>query len=213
MDINVLILLLNIGVVLFYVFMFFRGYKKGFALQLLNLLGLIFAIYVAWLISPAFAKVFPIIPASSLPLEGTVIAEYLQQYLNKIVWMIILVILIKIGLIFVRPIVKVVQNLPIIKQLNGVLGALFSLITSTLWILVFAIVLSLPIIKMNGKEIGTKLVEKGLIGLIQKGTSQLVSVLEEPIMNNKELQNLFENFDELNDQELKNIENWLKSVK
>lgn len=201
-------ILINIGVLAFYIIMFFSGYRRGFILQLVDLIGLLVALYVAWLISPIIASVFPIVPISAMPLTGTMISEWLHNYLNQIVWMILIVILVKLLLLIVKPMIKIFQKIPVIKQINGLLGAGFSIITTTVWILIITLVLSLPFMKIN-----PEVIEKSWLGTISTGTSKMITILEKPLLTSKVLNDLSGNFDQLTEEEVEEITKWLEKMK
>ncbi|MFV0479722.1 MAG: CvpA family protein [Anaerorhabdus sp.] len=206
---QVMLFFVGLAVIGFYVIMFIKGYRKGFIAQLISLLGLFLALYIGWAISPILATHFSILPASAIPLAGTSIASYIQHYLDKIIWFVIVVIVLKIILAFiVLPLVKAIQKLPIIKQLNGLLGCVFSVVISTIWILILATILSFP-----GFKIGNEIANGGIIKFITDKTIGMVKILEEPLLANEELENFFENADQLTDAELDRFEQWIESLK
>lgn len=206
---TMVILGINIAVIAFYIFSMIGGYRKGFILQLVDLCGFLISIWIGWSISPILAKYFSIFPSSSIPLEGTVIGQFLQQYIDRIIWAVIVIAALYIFiLLVVNPLLKFLQKIPVLRQVNGLLGMGFSLIISTGWIMIFAMILSLPMI-----QFGQEIVDKTLIGTISKDMVQVVVVLETPLTTNNEINNFIQNFDKMNAEELAKFEEWIKTIK
>ncbi|SKA01892.1 CvpA family protein [Anaerorhabdus furcosa] len=199
------ILLINGGIVLFYIMMFFMGYKKGFVLQLIDLIGLIAIIYIAWLFSPVLATYFSIWPKDLVPLQVSIFQDAIYGYINQFAWFIVIFIVLKLILMVLRPLIKVLQNIPILKQVNSICGALFSLLYSTVWMILIAFVLTLPILP-NGNHYVTKT----WLQPILTSTSTFISGLEEPLSKNNALSNIVDNMNELSDNDREALKDWFE---
>lgn len=120
----------------------------GFMLMLLNLLSLVAALFLAWTLSPAIASVLPLYPRSAADYSGS-IGDLIYTKLNGGLWFIIIFIVIMLLSILLRPLIKLIGKVPLIKITNKILGAAFGLLLSAFWLLVFTFVLSTPLFK-NG---------------------------------------------------------------
>lgn len=199
------ILLINGGIVFFYIAMFLLGYKKGFVLQLIDLIGLIAIIYLAWLFSPVLATYFAIWPKDLVPLQVPIFQEAIYGYINQFVWFIVIFIVLKLVLMVIRPLVKVLQNIPILKQVNSICGALFSFVYSTVWMILIAFILTLPIIPQ-----GNQYVNKTWLNSILLNTSTFINDLEEPLSKNSMLSNLVDNMNDLSDNDREALKDWFE---
>lgn len=199
------IMIINIVIILFYILMFFAGYKKGLILQAVDLLGLLLTIYLAWLFSPVLATYFEIWPKSMIPLQDTIFGSAIAMYINQVVWFFIILIVIKLVLLLVRPIIKMLQQIPLLKQLNGICGALFSFVSSTVWIILISFILTMPFIP-EGKTV----VDKSLMKPILDTATSLVKELEEPLAKNEALAKFTSNINDLSDNDREELKKWFE---
>ena len=72
--------------------------------------------------------------------------------MNQIVWFIAVFIICKLILLLVRPVVKMLGKIPLVKQANQLLGGLFGLVNTGIWLVVFSILLMLPFFE-NGQQV------------------------------------------------------------
>lgn len=198
-------MMINGGIVLFYIVMFFMGYKKGFVLQLIDLIGLIAVIYIAWLFSPVLASYFAIWPKDLIPLSASIFQDAIYGYVNQFVWFILIFIVLKLCLMIIRPLIKVLQNIPILKQLNSICGSLFSIVYSTVWMVLLAFILTLPIIPN-----GSNYVTQSWLQPILTNTSTLINDLEEPLSKNNALSNIVDDMNELSDNDREALKEWFE---
>ncbi|MEG0176718.1 CvpA family protein [Anaerorhabdus sp.] len=202
---EVTFLVINIGICLFYGINFILGYKRGFLLQLLDLVGLLVIIYVSWLFSPVLATYFAIWPKDLMPLQATIFQDAIYNYINQFVWFVVIFIVLKILLLLIRPLVKVLQNIPILKQLNGIAGSLFSFVYSTVWMILIAFVLTLPIFPKGGQY-----VEKSWLQPILTYASTFVEEIEEPLSKNSSLNKLFDDMNDFSDNDRLELKQWFE---
>lgn len=205
---NEVILFINMGIVLFYIIMFFIGYKHGFLMQVIELVGLLLAIYLAWLFSPVLASYFNIWPKEFTPLNDSFLGDAMYQYFNNIAWFVIGVIVLLVVLFLLKPILRLVQRIPVIKQINGLLGSIFSFFTSTVWIIIIGIILSLPFFKL-----GETIVEKSWIAVIRDKSSEIVKFIEEPLIKSKSFETFIDGIDDLNDADREELKKWFEENK
>lgn len=199
------IMIINILILAFYIIMFFAGYKKGFLLQVVDIIGLLVTIYLAWLFAPVLATYFEIWPKSMVPLQDTIFGTAISNYINQLVWFFIILVVIKLLLLIIRPVIKMLQQIPLLKQLNGLLGALFSFVSSTVWIILISFILTLPFFSE-----GQQIVQKSWMSPILDTATNFVKELEEPLKKNDALTKLTNNMNDLSENDREELKQWFE---
>lgn len=167
----------------------YRGYKRGFLLQLVDFIGTIVALFGAWLLSEPLARVFRFIPNKG---NGYASVEQMINFqVNRLIWIVILFIAIRIILLAVRPLASFISKMPLIKQVNSWIGGVVSIVIYFFQLLVLIYFLSFPFVK-NGMEI----VSGTVLRQVKEASMPLFSFVEEGINRNSALQSI------LNDKEL-----------
>ena len=112
----------NMIVIVLAVVNLIAGIRRGFLLQLVDTIGLIAALFAAWLFSPVLAGWVMLIPSSLNPLEGTLLAPFFQVMMNQLIWFIVLFLVCRLVLFLLKPLVKALGHLPLVRQVNQLLG-------------------------------------------------------------------------------------------
>ncbi|MDP2813694.1 MAG: CvpA family protein [Erysipelotrichaceae bacterium] len=128
------------------------GYKRGFLLQLYNLLALFAAVLFAWILSEPFAKVFTIFKPDVGAFNQTAIEEIIQIRINSALWFVILFIAISLLIMLGRPLIKAIGKIPGLKTINSFFGAVFALLGCYITVLILILLLSTPLIT-NGQTV------------------------------------------------------------
>ncbi len=145
-------LYINIGLgALLIVFMVF-GYMRGFLEQLLDLFGLVAAFLVPRHFYKAVAARLAIWPKGSSSLEGTILENFFYERFNQGLWFVILFVACLIVVLLLKPLFKVVGEIPIIKEVNKSLGMIVSIILYGIWVSILVYILSTPLF-INGNQI------------------------------------------------------------
>ncbi len=200
--------LINIGLVAWLVIALVVGYKKGFIWEVLSVLGILVCIFVAWIVAPGMAEIIKIFPENVAPFKGTSVGALVYTRLNYITWFVIIVILLLIVLAIMKPLFKAITELPVLKQVNGVLGALFSGIKTLVFFVLLVYVLSSAVIS-NGKNI----IEKTLLRYVQMGSRQTMSVISRSFSQNVAIQKVLSDPLSLTEEDLTSIVSWLNNSK
>lgn len=141
---------IDLALIIIAIFALIDGYMHGFMLMLLNVLSLVAALFLAWTLSPAIASVLPLYPRSASDYAGS-IGDLIYTKLNGGLWFIIIFIVVMLLSILLRPFIKLVGKVPVIKITNKILGAVFGLLLTAFWLLVLTFVLSTPLFT-NGRD-------------------------------------------------------------
>ncbi|MBP3891726.1 MAG: CvpA family protein [Solobacterium sp.] len=203
---NEAIFYINVGILVFYVLMFFFGYRKGFLYQILITIGSLVAFFASWRYAPVFAARFHVVNEGMVPKELSLFKSVIATYANELLWYFILFFALKFVFGILTRIVQKIRRVPVIKQVSGLLGGLLGLLTATVWILVVCVFLNTSIIK-NGVEIK----EKSWLGQIQNSASVAISSFALPEEDSKPFAKLVQNFENLDENDKKALDKWLSS--
>ena len=205
MQLDILVLIANILLIIVVLLSIKTGYKNGLVLSIINLFGWLFALGVAWWLYPLLSGAFTIIPISLLGSDN-VMSFVLQVYLNQIVWFLIVFFIIKIlTTTIIKPIVKIIGKIPLVKEINGILGAVFGVIIALFYSIIACFILSMPIIS-NGEQI----IDESLL----RYTGDVSDKVFEVVMSNSDgIKKIFAFLDqssELSPENIDKLNQWLE---
>lgn len=175
------LMFVNAILILLFVVVLYRGYKEGMMLQVVNLVNTFVAGVVAWLFSDVFANMYQFMSYSKTGLDS--IDKFLSMHINRLIWFVVLFIAIRLLMMVLKPIAAVISKMPLIKQVNSVLGALFSIVTYFIYLLLLIYFLSLPIIKN-----GTDVIRNSFLKNVNEVAQPILGFLDEKIEENETIQ-------------------------
>ena len=126
------------------------GMIRGFVLQVIDLVGLLVGIIISWLLSSSVSKFYMFIPDDLIE-YSQYLTTMVQPFLNRIVWFFILLIVIMIIITLLKPLIKAITDLPVLKVIDRVLGSAIGILMATILLIVISGILSTPIFA-NGRE-------------------------------------------------------------
>lgn len=179
------------------------GYKNGLVIQLLNLIGTFVSFIIAWLLAPVFATVFSFMQTKGsgiFTIEQTVYAE-----INKLIWVVILFLVIKVTLWILTPMVKFITKIPLIKQVNSLAGAVGSIGFVFIKAMVLCFVLTFPLIT-NGQE----MIQKSALNYVAVVATPVEDLISTTLNTNLGLQSILEN-QSLSPDQQKTMVEWLEN--
>ncbi|MCI5774010.1 MAG: CvpA family protein [Erysipelotrichaceae bacterium] len=140
---------IDIAIILFLFINVFKGVKEGFLTQIVNLLGLIAAIILAKIFAPIFAELFDLWPHSWYIANQMVFDALVYDAINNLVWFILLVIVLKVIFMLFKPLAKFIGSIPLIKQVNKVLGIISGSVIGIIWLFIIYMIMASPLIINN----------------------------------------------------------------
>ena len=197
-------MVINIAVLIIAVVQVLVGIKRGFLIQLMDCVGLLVSLFVAWLFSPVLSEWAAIVPETLNPARETILGPWVYGLMNQIVWFIAIFIVCRLVLLLVRPIIKMLGKIPLVKQVNQLLGGLFGLVNTGIWLVVFSIILMLPFFE-NGQQV----IDATLLSMPGNAAAVLNEKLLEMPQDENQLQKLVEGWDQLTDEDRTMIKDWL----
>lgn len=183
----------------------FIGYKRGFLIQLYNLLALFAAVLFAWTLSEPFAKVFTIFKPDFDFFNQTAIEELVLIRVNSAIWFVILYIGISLLIMLGRPLIKAIGKIPGLKTINSFFGAVFSVIGWYVTVLILILLLSTPLIT-NGQQV----IEESGLKYIKEYSSLFFDYANDRIAENAAIQRILSG-ESLSLSEGASIRDWLLS--
>ena len=200
--------LINIGLAVWLLVSMAIGYKKGFVWEILSILGVLVAIFIAWIIAPGIAEIIKVFPESAAPFKGTSVGAIVYNRLNYIVWFIIITIAILIILALLKPLFNAITELPVLKQINGIFGARFSGIKTMVFFVLLVYVCNSAVIS-NGKDI----IETTRLKYVQMASQKTMSIVSRSFSENVAIQKMLSDPLSLTQEDLQSIVSWLNKSK
>lgn len=200
--------LINVGVVLFLAICIFLGYKKGVVWQLLKLLGLLASCFLAWILAPGLSEIIFLYPKKYAPFAGTSVGDMVYNKLNYVIWFIVILLLCTLILWIISPMFKAITEIPVLKQINSILGAILGLLQSFGILVVITYVMNSAIIS-NGKNV----VNSTFLKYVDISTKTVMTIIGESFEENTAIQKVISDPLSLNDSDLKYFVEWLKKCK
>lgn len=159
----------------------YKGYKEGMLLQIVNLVNTFVALIIAWLFSDVFVEVYQFV---SYTKTGYLhLDQFFSKHANRMIWFVVLFVLIRVVLMLLKPIASAISKLPLVKQVNSIAGALFSIVSYFVYLLIMIFILTLPIVK-NGSEI----IDNSFLGQVETVVQPALGFIEETIQTNTSIQ-------------------------
>lgn len=189
----------------FYILMFFLGYRKGIIRALIDLVGTVAAVWIAWMAAPAISDFAHVWPREWVPMQDTVMAGAVYQFVNELVLFIILFVLMKVMIALLENIARGIDMVPGIHFVSSLLGGVFQLAVAVLWTLIFCVILGLPVFTN-----GTDAVNRTLIGTVRDAAGAVSSSYIAPFMDSDAFGEFFENTGNLPEESRDAIRQWLK---
>ena len=198
------IYVLNIAVVLIIALFAYSGYRQGFLLKALGCFGFLVCGLLSWFLSSPLAKVISIYPKDMTPMADTIAGPIFYESLHRSLMFIVLFVLLSIIVLFLKPILKAVGKLPILQEVNVLLGTLIGALQGLVAVMVLSFVFMTPLFA-NGIHI----VEDSFLKPINALTEGLLFFADDTISELKSIQKIVTPSTMLNQEDLKHIKNWL----
>lgn len=196
---------INIGVIALYLFFILRGAKKGFLLQILSTFGTFLAFFAAWRYCGFASKYYHLWPENLNPMSSTpFLKDAVYEYLNEIAWFIALFVIILLLCKILEKMIQGISDLPVIKEISGLLGGILGGMAATVWIIVISMILRTPLF-VNGSEMA----DNSMVGIISSTSARVVEQFAGPVTSSETFSKLLHNVQDLDGKDKEYIENWL----
>jgi uncharacterized membrane protein required for colicin V production len=193
----------NVLLIVGFILMIYIGYKTGLLLQLFSLLSMIVKLVLAWMFSPILARVFVFYEPDLGVLENSALDDLITQNINTIIWFVVLYLVLSIAFLFLKPLIKGVGKLPIIKTFNQLAGMLFGAIKFFIYTIILIFLLQTPLFA-NGEEV----IEQTWLDPINQSAPVVFNTLSQWASSNPAISRLLAG-ELLSDEDVDAIEQWL----
>lgn len=179
------VIFINAAIIVLFIWALIYGYKKGFLILLLGLLGTIVSLFIAYLFSAPVAERFPLFALQQVVSTNQTIQDFFANRFNQLIWFFIIFIFLKIFTMVLRPIIRAITTIPGVKQLNSLGGLISSVFLYYLQLLLVCFLLTFPLIK-NGNEV----ISESWLNPIQASSTAVFAVIRQPFEDNIVIQKI-----------------------
>ncbi len=206
MEINLsYIPVINIVVIVWLLISIISGYRKGFLWGLLKIACTAISVLLAWIVAPGISEIISIYPKDFAPFQDTVIADVIYSKLNYLIWFIIIYLVVSIALAIIRPLFEAITEIPILKQVNKLLGVLLGVIRTFIYMIIIIYVLNSAIFS-NGDEV----IENSYLKYVKSTSTTVMSFFDDVIAENASIQKFINDPLSLTDEDVANLVEWLQ---
>lgn len=198
------IYVLNIAVVFMIAIFAYSGYRQGFLLKALGCFGFLVCGALAWFLSSPLAKVIPLYPNDMTPMADTIAGPVFYELLNRSLLFVVLFVLLSIIILFLKPILKVAGKLPVIQEVNVLLGTAIGALQGLAAVMVLSFVFTTPLFAN-----GISVVNESFLKPINAISEGLLFFANDTIAELKSVQKIVTPSTVLDDKDLTNIKKWL----
>ena len=177
---------INILIIGYLILSLFKGYKRGFILQIIGIISIIIGFGLSMLLCTTFAENFKFLQSAS---DSNASETLMNEFGNVVIWFMILYFIIKIIVNYLGVFINKLFRLPILKTVNQVLCVISGFFISSLSIILVASILRFPIFS-NGEEI----IEKSLLKTVSNSTIYVSDTIVNEFINSNIYNDFVTNF-------------------
>ena len=145
-------------------------------------------------------------PKSQLPIENDLISSFIYDNINRLFIFVVLFVILNIVILFLKPLIKAISDIPVVSTINKVAGLCLGAIQAVVLMFVATLVLRLPFISQ-----GNTYVEGSLLKYSEPMMNTLMFYAKEPLQQISAVFDLINEKETLTKQEVENIHDWLVS--
>ena len=199
-------LMIDLVVVIVFALLLFSGYKQGFLMKLISIVGFVVVGIFSWWISAPISRMLSLYPKSQLPIENDLISSFIYDNINRLFIFVVLFVILNIVILFLKPLIKAISDIPVVSAINKVAGLCLGAIQAVVLMFVATLILRLPFISQ-----GNTYVEGSLLKYSEPMMNTLVFYAKEPLQQISAVFDLINEKETLTKQEVENIHDWLVS--
>lgn len=201
-----MMMFINLGIVVFAILLLWSGYKQGFLMKLVSILGFVVVGLLSWWISEPLSRVLALYPRGNVPLQGTIVESFLYEHMNRLLIFVILFVLLHIVILFLKPILKMISDIPVVSTINKAAGLVLGGIQAVLILFLVSLLFRLPMVPN-----GTAIVESTLLKHSEAAMNLLLFYAKEPLQQISVVFDMMDQTKTLTKEEIAEIKRWLLS--
>lgn len=199
-------LMIDLVVVIVFALLLFSGYKQGFLMKLISIVGFVVVGIFSWWISAPISRMLSLYPKSQLPIKNDLISSFIYDNINRLFIFVVLFVILNIVILFLKPLIKAISDIPVVSTINKVAGLCLGAIQAVVLMFVATLILRLPFISQ-----GNTYVEGSLLKYSEPMMNTLMFYAKEPLQQISAVFDLINEKETLTKQEVENIHDWLVS--
>lgn len=203
-----MMMFINVGIVLFLILLLWSGYKQGFLMKLVSVLGFVVIGLLSWWISEPLSRILVLYPRGKVPLQGTIMESFLYENMNRLLLFVLLFVLLQIVILLLKPILKAISDIPVVSTINKIAGMVLGGIQAVLMLFLVSLLLRLPMVPN-----GTAIVESTLLKHSEQTMNLLMFYAKEPLQQISVIFDMMDQTKTLTKEETAEIKRWLLSQK
>lgn len=200
-----IVIVLNLCALLLAIYFIFQGFRKGILRSLLSLVGTILCFYLSWMLSEHIGNAFPLIQNTSTDILIQQMSGEIYTFANRVIWFVIVFIILRIICFVLDFILKSIHKIPGVHFVSSILGMLFGLVETVVWILLLCIFIESPIFAH-----GSKMVDESVLGAIKDLVTPISQQLFEPVIKTDAYSKIIDDINSISEDKIENIKTWLE---
>lgn len=196
---------LNILIIIIVCFLIYSGYKDGLMLKVLDCLSMVVIGLIAWFLSPVLGKAIHIYPTTLTPMKNTIVEPLFYDLMNRFLLFAIIFMALLIIVLLMHPLLKGVGSLPIIAQLNRLLGIIFGFIQAFIIVFIITIIFQTPLFAN-----GSMIIEQSYLKTVAKTTDGVLFFAQNSMKELRSIQKIVTPNSILDSNNINDIRSWLK---
>ena len=173
-------LMIDLIFVIFFIFMAYLGYQKGFITRLYDIMTTIIVLMISYKITPVISRAFPIYVIEADDVIATIVSGLINSCLIFAIVSIILMIVKKLLGLLVKPVLKsICDHLKLTGSLDHFLGIVLSLIEGMIFAYLIVLYIALPIYPQGKSMVDQSILGKQILNIVPS-VAQNLDVLSLP---------------------------------
>lgn len=198
------IYILNIIVIALLALFAYSGYRQGLLLKVIGCIGFVVVGFLAWFLSSPLGKLLHLLPANIAPMEDTIVGPIFYEMINRMVVFVVLFVLFSIVIILMKPILKTLGKLPVVHQVNTVLGTIFGFVQGVIMVMIITFVFATPLFAN-----GSKVITGSFLSPVYQLTESALFFAEDTLGELQSVQKIVTPSTMLTETDVENIRSWL----
>ncbi|NBK97143.1 MAG: CvpA family protein [Erysipelotrichia bacterium] len=184
----------------------YKGYKDGFVMKLCELLSTMLCVLLAWFLSGKLSGSVALFPKDYSLFGETILNSPIYQIMNRFFLFLLLFIIARIVIIFIRPIFRSINWVPFVGGVNKLLGSILGFWQGFVILIVITFVFSSPLFA-NGDVV----LKNSHLSIVKDVYRSVMIAFDDQFERIESVQKIVTPSSQLLDSDVENIKAWLVS--
>ncbi len=201
---NTWIPFVNIAVIAIFILFLGIGLYKGFLLMAVEFFSFIVTFILAYMIAPVLSASIHLASYAKIDVGHELLNDLIGKRINDLLWFVIVFVVLMVIFAVLRSIVQIASEIPVLKQVNALLGAVFGIAKAYAICLIAIFLLQTPLIA-NGSEV----IQQTMLKTLEEHSVLIYQFIEKPSDINRAFQDLM-NGKAISEQDMNQLLSWLQ---